>query len=128
MVKSGSTVLGCEALGEALAVPDVEGCEVAAALVVSFSFAVAVLVDDCVSLAAAFSLAEDTGLSVEAGLVELAVGDFVGDADVEDIGVSVPGDDDAVLDPPADLPEASLLLPWSTDETAVGPFKGFSGG
>lgn len=101
--------------------PDVEGYEVATGLV-GASFCVVTL------LAPVFSLAEDTGLSVEAGLVELAVGGFVGDADVEDVGVSVPGDDDAVLDPPADLPEASLLLPWSTDETVVGPFKGFSGG
>lgn len=101
--------------------PDVEEYEVAAGLVVA-SFCVVTL------LAPVFSLAGDTGLLVEAALVGSAVRGLAGDVDVEDIGVSVPGDDDAVLRPPVAPPEALLLLPWSTDETVAGPFKDFSAG
>jgi hypothetical protein len=63
----------------------------------------------------------------------LAARGFVGeealvDADAEDVGVSVPGDDDVVLDPPVTAPDALLLLLLLPDETVAGPFKGFSGG
>lgn len=88
--------------------------------------------EDGAALASALPLTEDSGLA-EAAPTGLAARGFVGgealgDGDVEDVGVSVPGEDDAVLDPPV-FPLDAWLLPSLLLVGAVAvPFKGFSGG